>query len=332
MKYSKLSNTNISVSKLCLGCANFGERTDYEEAEKIVLAAMKNGINFFDTANVYPNQGLEGRSERILGKIIKKHNLRDKIILATKVRARMSSKKGDSGLKKKHILEQIKGSLDRLQTSFVDIYQFHRPDDDVPVIEQLSAIDLLVKKNLVHFHGLSSFVSWKLVEQILISKANNFQKIVSLQEKYNLLDRQLESQIIDICKKYDISILAYSPLEGGLLSGKYDLNNPSPKNARHTIWKKDFTSEENLVLLTKADLLKKMAQEKGITLVQLSIAWILQNKAITSCIIGPRNIDQFNEYVSALKINLTDEDLQRIDDICPPLYAKKISKNSMFRK
>lgn len=329
MDYRFLGKTGKKVSILSLGCSNFGERTTEEEAEKIILKAVENGINFFDTANVYPNQGLEGKSESIIGKILKKHNLRDKIFLATKVRARMSNK--DFGLSKNQILKQNKASLVRFQVDKIDLYQFHRPDNTTSVEEQLSAISELVGKKKISFFGLSEFKTWQIVEFLWQAQVRNFPSCVSMQANYNLFDRSIETDVISIAKKFGISILAYSPLDGGFLTGKYRLNKPMPKDGRHTIWNKNFESEDNQLKLKKIEKLLKIAESKNISLIQLSIAWVLQNKNITSCIIGPRTLKQLDEYILALNVTLSNKELKEIDLICLPPKTWIPSSKSMFR-
>jgi len=331
MEYRLLGETGVKLSVLGLGCSNFGERTSEKEAEKIILTAFENGINFIDTANVYPNQGLEGKSETIIGKILRKHDLRDKFFLSTKVRARMGEGPNDSGLSKYHILKQINGSLKRLQTDHIDLYQLHHPDHTVAIEEQTATMDILIKQNRILYFGLSSFSSWELIEFLWNSEKKNFSKCVSVQSKYNLFDRAIESDICTVGKKYKISVFAYSPLDGGLLTGKYALNKPLPLNARHTIWGLDFKKIENKKKLKKVEKLLKIAEKKKTSLTQLSIARLLHNKDITSYIIGPRTTEHLKQYLSALEVTLSYDEIDKIDKICPPEKIYTPSKKSMFR-
>lgn len=331
MEYRYLGETGLKVSILSLGCANFGERTSEKEAEKIILRAIECGINFLDTANVYPNQGLEGKSEEIIGKIIQNHNLRDELFVATKVRARMSNRLNDSGLSRYHIMKQIDASLKRLQMDYVDLYQFHRPDHNTSVMEQLATISNLVRNNKILYFGLSSYKPWEIIEFLWASDKKNYPWCISLQSKYNLFDRSIEADTITVCNKYKIGIFAYSALDGGLLSGKYRLNESLPEDGRHSIWKLDFEMPENKNKLEKIEQLFEIAETIKISLTQLSIAWVLHNKNITSCIIGPRTVEQLDEYISALNITLSPKILEKIDAICPTPEVWKPSTNSMFR-
>lgn len=331
MEYRYLGETGFKVSVLGLGCANFGERTSEKEAEKIILRAFERGINFLDTANVYPNQGLEGKSESIIGKIIQKHKLRDEFFVATKVRARMSNRPNDSGLSKYHIMKQINNSLQRLRTDHVDLYQFHRPDYNTSVMGQLSTISDLVRNNKILYFGLSSFEPWEVIDFLWTSEKMNCPRCVSLQSRYNLFNRSIEADTITVCNKYKIGLLAYNALDGGLLTGKYRLNESQPQEGRHTIWKLDFEKPKNKKKLEKVEQLLEITKTKKISLTQLSIAWMLHNQNIVSCITGPRAVEQLDEYIAALEITLPPSILEKINAICPPPEVWKPSASSMFR-
>ena len=331
MEYSFLGKSGLKLSKLVLGCANFGEGTSEEEAEKIILAAVDAGINIFDTANVYPNQGLEGRSETIVGQILKKHKLCDKLISASKVRARMGAQLNNSGLSRKHIKKQIDETLKRLNLNTLDLYQLHRPDLNTSFEDTILTINDLIKSGQIHYWGVSDFSPSQVIEMLWFCEKYKVPSCSSIQIKYNLLARQPEYELLSLCEKYSIAVFAYSPLEGGLLTGKYLDSRNKPENARHHIWNMDFNTPGAQRRTHQISQLLSLAKELKMNLVQLSLWWIINNPLITSCIIGPKTLSQFNDYLSVFDISPGTYTLDRINEICPPCLPWQPSTNSMFR-
>lgn len=317
MEYRNLGRTGIKVSPLCLGCMNFGGSTDEKTSYEIIDNAISEGINFIDTANAYN----EGRSEVVLGSALKNSGKRDRIILSTKVHHPMNPDDPNGwNITRRHIIEQCEASLKRLKTDYIDLYQLHRPDPNIPIDESLRALDDLVKAGKVRYIGTSSFPSWQILESLWVSKEYGLNRFISEQPPYNLLDRRVERELASMAKSYGIALITWSPTARGFLTGKYKKNMGLPGDSRFNTeqkyggffpdWIKDHLSNESFDLL---DLVEQMAIEKNCKPVHIPIAWNLSRDFITSTIMGPRTVDQLNDYLDAIKIKITDEDEKRID-------------------
>lgn len=313
MDYKNLGLTGLNVSVLCLGTMQFGWTADEGLSMHIMSTAFDEGINFFDTADIYSrwvdgNPG--GVSERIIGKWWKEKKIpRDKIILATKVRGNMGGGKDDEGLSEAHIMKSVEKSLKRLQTDYIDLYQAHWPDDATPIEETLVAFDRLVKEGKVRYIGASNYTAWQFMQSLWISDRSNITRFDSLQPHYNLIHRaEFERELAQVCKTYHIGVIPYSPLAGGFLTGKYR-RNLIPHSARAEGVKKNFT-EKNWTLL---DYMDTLAKERGTTLTQISLAWLLSNPVITSPIIGTNTVEQLKENLSAINLKLTTTENDNLD-------------------
>jgi len=316
MEYRSMGRTGVQVSKICLGCMMFGLRTEPEEAYRIIDKAIEGGINFFDTANAYSL----GRSEEITGEGLKRNSKRHRIVLATKVFAPMNQDDPNArGIHRRHIIEQCEASLKRLQTDYIDLYQIHRPVASVPIDETLRALDDLVRSGKVRYIGTSTYAAWQLVESLWVAKEYGLNRFVTEQPPYNLLERRVERELLPMARTYGFAIIPWSPLAGGLLTGKYTKDGDQPENTRFTKeWNGWRAQEAFQQALKVVDQLKALAESKGCTLSQFSLAWVAQQPGITSPIIGPRTLEQLEDNLRAADLTLSEEELKKIDAIVPP--------------
>ena len=272
MEYRFLGRTGVQVSPICLGCWMFGGKAGREESAAIIDLAIDTGVNFLDTANVY--QG--GLSEEYVGEALGQNGKRQQIVLATKVHFRVSEDDPNAfGNSRRHILEQCEASLRRLRTDYIDLYQIHRPQSEVPIDETLQALDDLIRAGKVRYVGSSNFGAWQLVESLWASRELRLNRFVSEQPAYNLLDRRAERELLRMAQTYDIAILPWSPLAGGLLTGKYRSDTPPPADSRFVNAANDPLLQPRLNerVLEVCESLEPLAKEKGCTLSQLALAW-----------------------------------------------------------
>ncbi|GIV96733.1 MAG: aldo/keto reductase [Herpetosiphonaceae bacterium] len=317
MEYRSLGRTGVQVSALCLGCMMFGGKTSAEDSYAIIDRAIDAGINFLDTANVYSR----GRSEEVVGEALRRNGKRHEIVLATKVHGRMSDDDPNAwGNSRRHIIEQCEASLRRLQTDYIDLYQIHRPQPSIPIDETLRALDDLVRSGKVRYIGTTTFAAWQIIEALWASKELNLNRFVSEQPPYNLLDRRIERELIPMAQTYGIAIIPWSPLAGGLLSGKYSRGTPPPADSRFANIQSNPILQRRMTerVYDVVEGLQPLAEEKGCTLSQLALAWCLRQPGVTSPIIGPRTMEQLEDNLRALDIAMSDEDRACIDEIIPP--------------
>jgi aryl-alcohol dehydrogenase-like predicted oxidoreductase len=315
MEYRNLGRTGVKVSSVCLGAMMFGGRTNTEDGYAIIDKAIDLGVNFIDTANVYNG----GASETVVGEALKRNGKRERMIIATKVRGVMDpDDPNGSGTSRRHIIMQCEDSLRRLQTDWIDLYQLHRADTDVAQDETLRALDDLIRAGKVRYIGTSNYAAWQMVESFQVSKEYSLNRFVCTQPPYNLLDRRIERELVPMCQTYGVGIIPWSPLAGGVLTGKYRRDS-TPEDARFVNTK--GTRFERFVNERMYDVLEELepfAAEKGVPLSQLALRWVHDRPGVTSTIIGPRTMEQFDDNMAALDVELTAEDLARIDEIAPP--------------
>jgi aryl-alcohol dehydrogenase-like predicted oxidoreductase len=295
----------------------FGGRTEPEDSYDIIDRAMDAGINFLDTANVYSR----GRSEEVTGEALVRNGKRQKIVLATKVHGRMDDEDPNAwGNARRHIIEQCEASLKRLQTDYIDLYQIHRPQSEIPIDETLRALDDLIRAGKVRYVGTSTFAAWQLVESLWVAKELGLNRFVCEQPPYNLLDRRIERELLPMAQTYGFGIIPWSPLAGGLLTGKYRRNQDTPEDARYADTEGRPWMERRLTegVYDAVEMLEPIAKSKGCTLSQLVLAWVAQRPGVTSPIIGPRTMAQLEDNLGALDISFTEEELQKIDELIPP--------------
>ena len=316
MKYRSLGRTAVQVSELCLGCMTFGAATETKDSYAIIDRAIDTGINFLDTANMYSR----GRSEEVVGEALKINGKRSQIVLATKVHGRMADDDPNAaGTSRRHITEQCEASLRRLQTDYIDLYQIHRPQSDTPIDETLRALDDLIRTGKVRYIGCSTFAAWQIVESLWVAKELGLNRFICEQPPYNLLDRRIERELLPMAQTYGLAVIPWSPIGGGLLTGKYRRDN-MPKEGRfteekHNAW---LASKIPQGMFDVVDKLDPITAKKGCTLAQLALAWVLGRPGVTSPIIGPRTMEQFEDNLGAREVVLSDEDLSQIDEFVPP--------------
>lgn len=318
MEYTKFGNTGMDVSKICLGMMSFGKpgsenglfpwAKDFEDAKPIFKKAIDLGINFFDTANIYQL----GSSEEITGKLIKEFGLdRDDIVVATKVHMEMRpGKPNGGGLSRKAILSEIDKSLKRLQLDYVDLYQIHRLDPLTPMEEIMETLHDVVKSGKVRYIGASTMYAWELERMQNIAEKNGWTKFVSMQNHYNMIYREEEREMIPLCENRKMAIIPWSPLAGGRLSHPWGTQTDRVKIDEVSKWVWDGTNDLDKVVI---DNVQKMAKEKGISMAQLSLAWMLSKPFITAPIVGTTSSKHVEEAVSALDIKLTEAEIEALE-------------------
>jgi aryl-alcohol dehydrogenase-like predicted oxidoreductase len=312
MEYRALGRTGTQVSSLCLGCMMFGGKTNPTDSYDIIDRALDAGINFIDTANVYSI----GRSEEVTGEALKRNGKRHDIVLATKVHGKMGEGVNDLGNSRRHIIEQAEQSLRRLQTDYIDLYQIHRPQPDIPIDETLRALDDLVRSGKVRYLGTSTFAAWQLVESLWTSERLGLNRFVVEQPPYNLLDRRIERELLPAARTYGFGVIPWSPLAGGLLTGKYKRGEEPPEGARFADTSNPlYRRRLNDRIYDVVEGLQPMAEEKGVSLSQFSLAWCMQQPGVTSPIIGPRTMEQLEDNLAATEITFTDDELRAINRV-----------------
>jgi aryl-alcohol dehydrogenase-like predicted oxidoreductase len=319
MQYRNLGDTGLKVSELCLGTMQFGWTADEKTSFEVMTAAYETGINFIDTADVY-SSWVEGNpggvSETIIGRWLKIGIAnRDQIVIATKVRGRMGEDPNDEGLSRRHILEAAQASLRRMNTDYIDLYQVHWPDESTPIDETLSALDDLVRRGLVRYIGCSNFPAWRLMQALWTSDQRGLHRFSSLQPHYNVLRREeYERELEDVCQTYGLGVLPYSPLAGGFLTGKYQRDKapqPGSRGASSERLKRYMSDERSWKTL---DVLRRLGSERGKTVSQMALGWLLSRPSITSPIIGPRTVEQLEDNLGACGLYLDEKELAEINN------------------
>lgn len=314
MKYRLLGRTGVQVSSLCLGTWMFGMATDEAEAFAIVDAALGAGVNFIDTANVYSR----GLSEEITGEALRRIGKRDQTVLATKVHGRMDDDDPNmQGTSRRHVIEQCHASLRRLQTDYIDLYQLHRPRTDLPIDETLRAMDDLIRDGKVRYIGTSTYAAWQLMESLWVSKEYGLNRFIAEQPPYNILDRRIERELMPMARTYGIGLLPWSPLAGGLLTGKYKRGQAAPAGSRFD----RFSHWDHRLVEDCYDViegLESLAQAHDCSMAQFSLAWVMAQPGISSAIIGPRTAEQLADNLGASAVDVSQADCEAVDTLIPP--------------
>jgi aryl-alcohol dehydrogenase-like predicted oxidoreductase len=318
MEFRTLGTTGLKVSPLCLGAMMFGAwgNTDHDDSVRIIHRALDAGINFIDTADVYS----AGESEEIVGKALR-GGKRDNVVLATKFHARMGADPNQQGNSRRWIMQEVDNSLRRLQTDWIDLYQVHRAlPEECDVDETLGALSDLVRAGKIRCLGSSTFPAHLIVEAQWVAERRSRERFVCEQPPYSLLVRAVEADVLPVCRRYGMGVIPWSPLAGGWLSGKYRKGKelPATFRAERMPDRYDISLPENQRKLEAADQLAQLAEEAGMTLVELALAFVLQHPAITAAIVGPRTMEQLESQLGAPEIKLDAAILDRIDEIVPP--------------
>ncbi|MFZ0532066.1 MAG: aldo/keto reductase [Anaerolineales bacterium] len=317
MEYKSLGHTGLKVSELCLGTMQFGWTADETLSHKILSAAFDAGINFIDTADVY-SRWVEGNpggvAETIIGKWIKQSNIpREQLVIATKVRGKTGTGPNDEGLSRVHILRAVDASLQRLGVDYIDLYQTHSYDEKTPIEETLRALDDLVHQGKARYIGCSNYPAWRLTEAIWTSRLNFKVRFDSLQPHYNLVHRaEFERELADVCHTYGLGVIPYSPLAAGFLTDKYHHRQEEPQSARIGGVKRRYFNEKSWAIHAAVE---SLASQKGKSVSQVALSWLLSSPLITSPIIGPRSLEQLEDNLGVVGFRLTTEEKKSLDDV-----------------
>jgi aryl-alcohol dehydrogenase-like predicted oxidoreductase len=326
MQYKTLGDTGLLVSTLCFGTMTFhgGEgfwkaigSVNQAGADELIKTSLSAGINFFDTADVYS----EGESEKILGQSIKNLGVaRKDVVIATKVFGRVGQGRNDVGASRGHIMDAVEASLRRLQTDHIDLYQIHGNDTVTPVEETLRALDALVTQGKVRYVGCSNWQAWKIAKALGISQFKNLARFDTLQAYYSIAGRDLERDIIPLLQAEKTGLLVWSPLAGGLLSGKFSRENQKPEGSRRSEF--DFPIVDKERVWRILDAMAPIAKAHGCSPARISLAWLLTKPVVTSVIIGAKRLDQLRDNIAAVDLRLTAEEIKQLDEVSalPPEY------------
>jgi aryl-alcohol dehydrogenase-like predicted oxidoreductase len=315
MDYKHLGRSGLTVSRLCLGTMNFGSRTEESDSHEIMDRALAEGVNFFDTANVYGGEAGKGRTEEVVGSwFAQGAERREKTVLATKVYGNMSDWPNDTFLSARNIVRACEASLRRLQTDWIDLYQFHHVDLRSPWDEIWQACETLVAQGKVLYVGSSNHAAWQIAAANEAAARRHFQGLVSEQSHYNLLTRHVELEVLPAAKHYGVGIIPWSPLAGGLLAGVLEQNDGARRN--------DERIQKRVEKLRpQLEQYEAFCREIGAAPADVGVAWLLHQKAVTAPIIGPRTMEQFEGGLRALELRLADDQLARLDEIFPGYKA-----------
>jgi aryl-alcohol dehydrogenase-like predicted oxidoreductase len=315
--YRPFGRTGVRISSLTLGAMNFGQRgnPDHDDSIRIIHRALDEGINAIDTADVYSN----GESEEIVGKALA-GGRRDDVFLATKFHGQVGENPHHRGNSRRWIIRAVENSLRRLQTDWIDLYQAHRPEPDTDFDDTLAALSDLVHQGKIRYIGTSTFEPSAIVEGQWISERRGRERVVSEQPPYSILARGVEREMLPVAQRYGLAVIPWSPLAGGWLSGRYHAGLTAPISRRidRTPDRFDLTLPGNAAKLVAVDKLTSLADEAGLSLIHLAIAFVLEHPAVTSAIIGPRTLEHLSSQLDAAKVTLSADVLDRIDEIVPP--------------
>lgn len=320
MRYQKLGNTGLFVSELCLGTMTFGGeggmwgkigQLDQAQADKLVGSALDAGINFIDTANVYS----EGRSEQITGQALKNLKVpRENVVVATKVFGETGTAGVNSrGSSRYHIIGSVKESLKRMQLDHIDLYQLHGFDPATPIEEMLYALDNLVQHGHVRYIGVSNWAAWQIAKALGISERLGLARFASLQAYYTIAGRDLERELVPMLQSENVGLMVWSPLAGGLLSGKYSRDGKGEEGSRRLAF--DFPPVNKDRVFDCIDVMRVIAGAKGVSVAQIALAWLLHQPVVSSVIIGAKRPDQLDDNIAATHIRLTEDELRQLDAV-----------------
>jgi 1-deoxyxylulose-5-phosphate synthase len=319
MEHTRLGRTGLQVSRLCLGTMTFGLQVDEPASVAILDRAAEGGVDFLDTSDAYPLGGdlsTRGITEEILGRWLR--GKRDRFIVATKCFAPTGPAPFDGGNSRKHILAAVDASLRRLQTDYIDLYQLHGYDQATPIDETLGALDDLVHQGKVRYTGCSNFLTYQLVRAVGRSETLRLARFDSVQPRYNLLFRQIEREMLPFCAEEGVGVIPYNPIAGGLLSGKHSRTAPPPEGTRFTLGTAGEAYQDRYWHDREFDtveVLRQLAEKAGVSLVTLSVAWVLANNAVTAPIIGASRPDQLDASLAAAEFRLDDDLKRQLDDV-----------------
>ncbi|WP_457639487.1 aldo/keto reductase [Persephonella sp.] len=319
MEYRNLGNTGLRVSVICIGAMTFTEKgwrtagtMSFSEIQKVVDYALDRGVNFFDTADIYAF----GESEELLGKAL--GNRKNDVIIATKVRGVMSEDPNDRGLSRYHIFRSVENSLKRLGRDYIDLYQVHWWDNHTPIEETVDALNDLVRQGKVRYVGISDFAGWQIAKSVMLQESKGYAKFVSAQMYYSLLGRDIELEVVPACTDLGLGILAWSPLAGGFLTGKYSKEKPYPQDSRYARMKRPFLRFDFEKGYFVVDELKKLAEKYEASVSQVALNWVKSKQFVSSIIIGVRSVSQLKDNLGCVEWDLNSDDVEYLDQITQP--------------
>jgi len=318
MQYVMFGKTGMKVSRFCLGTMNFTNELELDQSARIVDEAIDNGVNFIDTADSYD------RSEEVLGKILSREK-REKVFLTTKVYKCFCREGNIARNSRTNIINSLERSLKLLNTDYVDLYQLHHPDEDAAIDDTISTLDTLVKQGKIRYYGISNHLAWQMAYMLGESKAHNWEPLVSQQVPYSIIDRQIENDIVHFCRKFNIAIMCYGPLCGGLLTGKYIKEIPEGSRLGGKQYYKDFYLDNKLVM----DIVEKLstiAKENDLQMNQLAILWLMSKPHATTIILGGRKAEHYSPIYEIADRELPDDVVKRIDELSAPrIYTRALT-------
>jgi aryl-alcohol dehydrogenase-like predicted oxidoreductase len=325
MKYNQLGNTGLFVSEICLGAMTFGGQglfkvvgeVDQKGATGMIARSIEAGVNFIDTADVYSM----GNSEKLVGQALKDIGVkRSDVVIATKFYGRVGSGPNDIGASRGHIMDAVERSLERLNTDHIDLYQIHGTDVVTPVEETLRALDDLVSRGLVRYVGCSNWQAWRIMKAQGIAERRGWARFETLQAYYSIAGRDLEREIVPLLSDQKIGLMVWSPLAGGLLSGKFGPGSNGPEGARRTAF--DFPPVDKERAWACVEAMRAIAQSRGASVARVALAWILAKPFVTCIIIGAKTMDQLDDNLDAVKLQLSVDEIKRLDEVSalPPEY------------
>ncbi len=319
MKIRRLGRTGLKVSEICLGTMTFGHQCDERASFAILAKAADRGVTFIDTADVYPvppAPATWGHTEEIVGDWLR--GKRDRFVLATKCRIRVGAEPNDEGLSRRHILKAVEDSLSRLKTDYIDLYQAHSPDPDTPPDETLRAFDDLVRQGKARYVGCSNHLAWQVALALGISARHGWARYDCVQPRYNLLVRDVESELLPLCRDQGLGVIAYNPLAGGFLSGRYTSLEAPPPGTRFALGKTGELYRERYwqqAQLDAVERLRRFFEPRGKSLVAVAVAWVLARPGVTSAIVGASRAEQLDDSLAAADLTLDDEERDACDAV-----------------
>ncbi|MBX5467531.1 MAG: aldo/keto reductase [Firmicutes bacterium] len=329
MEYARLGRSGLRVSRIGLGTNAFGARADARAARLVLEQAIASGVTLIDTANIYART----QSEAIIGEVLAASGLRHQVILATKAGLGRGEGLVDRGGSRWHLLRELEGSLRRLRTDYIDLYQIHTYDPNTPLEETLATLDAAVRAGKVRYIGCSNYAAWELARALEVSRAHHWEPYISVQPGYSLVDRGVERELVPLCLDQGIGILAYYPLAGGILTGKYRPGEPPPPDSRAAT-EPTFARRLDRDRLQTARAVAEEAQALGVTPAQLALAWLLHRPGVTSAIVGATRPEQLRENLGALEVPWTETVAQRLDALserfvwAPPFAEYRIDREA----
>jgi aryl-alcohol dehydrogenase-like predicted oxidoreductase len=313
MRYVSLGRCGLKVSRLCLGTMTYGTPTwrpwvlDEAASRPFIERALERGINFFDTADMYSL----GASEEVVGRAIRDFSARDGVVIATKAFYPMSGDPNDRGLSRKHLMRSIDGSLRRLGTDYVDLYQIHRWDPETPIEETLRALDDIVRSGKARYIGASSMAAWQFATALHLADRHGWTRFVSMQNHYNLVYREEEREMLPLCREEGIGVIPWSPLARGFLAGNRRRDTPQTTRAETDKYAKDmYYADADFAV---ADAVVEVARERGVAPAQVALAWVLGQPGVTAPIVGVSKMEQLDQAIAALDLTLTDDECRRLE-------------------